>query len=103
MFSFMSFIYVADVLYCNIINVFYLVLYVVLHGLLPIMDELLPDVKQRFCVRNLYDYFRKKYPGKLLIKIIWKEVKSTYIQAWEREIKGMRVVNEKDFKHMMKN
>lgn len=74
---------------CNYIHVFY----VVLHGLFSAMDELLPRVKQRFCVSHLYNNFRKKYPGKLLKEIIWKDAKSTYLQAWERQMKALKVVN----------
>ncbi|KAK2354662.1 hypothetical protein QL285_092151 [Trifolium repens] len=35
-------------------------------GLLPAIDELLPGVDQRFCVRHLYNNFRKRFPGKNL-------------------------------------
>lgn len=57
------------------------------------MDELLPGVEQRFCVRHIYKNFRKRFLGKMLKKIIWKTAKSTYSQAWEREMKGMKDVN----------
>jgi len=33
-------------------------------GLLPTIQELLPEVDQHFCVRHLYYNFRKKFPGK---------------------------------------
>ncbi|WVY96917.1 hypothetical protein V8G54_029068 [Vigna mungo] len=39
-------------------------------GLLPVIQDLLPGVEQRFCVRHLYSYFRKKYPGKDLKRLI---------------------------------
>ncbi|XP_058776132.1 uncharacterized protein LOC131650439 [Vicia villosa] len=52
-------------------------------GLLPAMDELLPNVEQRFCVRHLYNNFRKKYPGKLLKEIIWKAARATYLMSYE--------------------
>ncbi|WJX88398.1 hypothetical protein P8452_70493 [Trifolium repens] len=35
-------------------------------GLLPAIEELLPGVGQRFCVRHLYNNFRKKFPGMLV-------------------------------------
>lgn len=66
------------------------------------MDDLLPNVEQRFCVRNLYNNFRKKFPRKLLKEITYKAAKSTCVQAWEREMSGIRDVDEMDFKHMMK-
>ncbi|XP_058749010.1 uncharacterized protein LOC131621966 [Vicia villosa] len=71
-------------------------------GLLPAMDELLPNVEQRFCVIHLYNNFRKRFPGKMLKEVIWKEAKSTYAQAWEREMKRMRLANAEAYLHMMK-
>lgn len=96
--------YVEFIVYCNCINVFYLCcVYVLSYGLLLAMDALLSGLEQRFCVQNLYNKFRKKYPEKVLKKIIWKVAKSIYSHAWEREMKEMRVVNEDAYKHMMKN
>ncbi|XP_058776147.1 uncharacterized protein LOC131650454 [Vicia villosa] len=43
-------------------------------GFLPAMDELLPNVEQRFRVRHLYNNFRKRYPGKMLKEIIWSVI-----------------------------
>ncbi|XP_058725523.1 uncharacterized protein LOC131596801 [Vicia villosa] len=71
-------------------------------GLLPAIDELLPGVDQRFCVRHLYSNFRKRYPGKQLKELMWKAAKATYPQAWEREMKEMRKINEEAFKHLLK-
>ncbi|XP_058747068.1 uncharacterized protein LOC131620060 [Vicia villosa] len=71
-------------------------------GLLPAMDELLPGVEQRFCVRHLYNNFRKKYPGKMLKDAIWKAARSTYVQAWEREMRSMRLISDEAYLHMMK-
>ena len=69
-------------------------------GLLPAMEELLPTVEQRFCVRHLYNNFRKRFAGKKLKEIIWKTSKSTYYQAWEREMKVMKHINGEAYKHM---
>lgn len=85
-------------LYFCYVNIVY---YVVPQGLLPTTDELLPNVEQILCVRHLYNNFRKKFPDKLLKEIIWKAAKSTCPWAWKREMKGMRVVNEEVFKHML--
>ncbi|XP_058759791.1 uncharacterized protein LOC131633092 [Vicia villosa] len=71
-------------------------------GLLPAMDELFPAVEQRFCVRHLYNNFRKKYPGKMLKDAIWKAARSTYVQAWEREMRFMRLISDEAYLHMMK-
>ncbi|XP_004496851.1 uncharacterized protein [Cicer arietinum] len=71
-------------------------------GLFPAMDELLPGVEQRFCVRHLYNNFRKIHPGKKLKELMWKATKSTYHQAWEREMKELRKVNEEAYKYLVK-
>lgn len=47
--------------FCVILYSLLFGLYVVLHGLLPAMDELLTIVEQRFCVRYIYNNFRKRY------------------------------------------
>ncbi|XP_058733836.1 uncharacterized protein LOC131605506 [Vicia villosa] len=70
-------------------------------GLLPALEELLPGVDQRFCVRHLYSNFRKKFPGKQLKEIMWRAAKATYPQAWEREMREMRKVNEEAYKHLL--
>ncbi|KAK2437846.1 hypothetical protein QL285_022691 [Trifolium repens] len=53
-------------------------------GLLPAIEELLPGVGQRFCVRHLYNNFRKKFPGKKLKELMWKAANATYANAWHR-------------------
>ncbi|XP_012569048.1 uncharacterized protein [Cicer arietinum] len=66
------------------------------------MDELLPGVEQRFCVRHMYNNFRKIHPGKKLKELMWKATKSTYHQTWEREMKELRKVNEVAYKYLVK-
>ncbi|XP_058756512.1 uncharacterized protein LOC131629754 [Vicia villosa] len=41
-------------------------------GMLPAMDDLLLNVEQRFCVRHLYNNFRKRFPSKMLKEVTWK-------------------------------
>ncbi|MCI47896.1 hypothetical protein A2U01_0069138 [Trifolium medium] len=48
---------------------------------LPAIEELLPSVSQRFCVRDLYNNFRKKFPGKKLKKLMWQAANATYPNA----------------------
>lgn len=71
-------------------------------GLLPAIDELLPGVDQRYCVRHLYANFRKKFPGKQLKDLMWKAAKATYPQQWERYMQELRKVNEEAFRHLIK-
>lgn len=76
--------------------------FVVLQDLLPAMDGFLPNVEQRLCVRNLSNNFRKRYLRKMLKEMILKATKSKYAQIREIEMRGMRVINEDVYLHMMK-
>nr|KYP42750.1 Sporozoite surface protein 2 [Cajanus cajan] len=70
-------------------------------GLLPAINELLPGVDQRFCVRHLYNNFRKKFPGKKLKDLMWKAATATYPVAWEREMHEIKKVDVEAFKHLI--
>ncbi|WVZ07795.1 hypothetical protein V8G54_021141 [Vigna mungo] len=65
-------------------------------GLLPAIQELLPGVDQRFCVRHLYSNFRKKFP-----ELTWRVTTTTHPQNWEREMRNLKHVNEDTFKHLI--
>ncbi|XP_073225673.1 uncharacterized protein [Cicer arietinum] len=69
---------------------------------LSAMDELLPRVEEIFCVRHLYNNFRKIHPRKRLKEFMWKAAKSTYHQTWEREMKELRKVNKEAYKYLLK-
>jgi len=64
------------------------------HGLLPVIQELLPGAKQRFCMRHLYNNFRKKFGSKQLKSLMWKAATSTHPRAWEREMHNIKEVNK---------
>ncbi|XP_014492603.1 uncharacterized protein LOC106755020 [Vigna radiata var. radiata] len=70
-------------------------------GLLHAIDELLPRVEQRFCVRHLYANFRKKFPGKNLKRLMWRAATATHPQTWEMEMRNIRAVNEDAYKHLI--
>ncbi|XP_017408643.1 uncharacterized protein LOC108321409 [Vigna angularis] len=70
-------------------------------GLLPAIQQLLPGVDQRFCVRHLYSNFRKKFPGKNLKRLMWRAATATHPENWEREMKNIKDVNEDAFKHLI--
>jgi len=70
-------------------------------GLLPAMQELLPGVDQRFCVRHLYANFRKQFPGKNIKRLMWKAAGATHPQAWEKIMRDLKEVNEEAFKHLI--
>ncbi|XP_058726882.1 uncharacterized protein LOC131598284 [Vicia villosa] len=71
-------------------------------GLLPALEELLPQVDQRFCVRHLYNNFRKKFPGAKLKELMWKAATASYNNAFEKAMLEMKGVNENAFKHLIK-
>jgi hypothetical protein len=70
--------------------------------LLPAIDELLPGVDQRFCVRHLYSNFRKKFPGQNLKMLMWRAARATYHRAWEREMHEIKKVDLEAHKHLIK-
>ncbi|KAI9107089.1 hypothetical protein K1719_022617 [Acacia pycnantha] len=71
-------------------------------GLLPTFDELLPGVDHRFCIRYLYNNFRKQFPRTNLKEKMWKEAKATYPQAWERAMKDIQKINDDAYKYLIK-
>ena len=66
------------------------------------MDDFLPGVEQRFCVRHLYNNLRKKCAGKVIKDLMWKAAKSSYPQAWEKTMKELRAVSEEAYQHLWK-
>ncbi|XP_017412951.1 uncharacterized protein LOC108324522 [Vigna angularis] len=70
-------------------------------GLLPAIQDLLPKVEQRFCVRHLYSNFKKKYPGKDLKCLMWRAATATYPQLWEVEMRKIKEINVEAFKYLI--
>jgi hypothetical protein len=68
---------------------------------LPAIEELLPGVDQRFCVRHLYNNFRKKFPGKKLKELMWRAANATYLNAWEKEMKEIKIINPEAYKYLI--
>ncbi|XP_014506494.1 uncharacterized protein LOC106766266 [Vigna radiata var. radiata] len=54
-------------------------------GLLQAIQEVLPRVDQRFCVRHLYTNFRKQFPGKQLKRLMWKAATTTHPKHGKRK------------------
>jgi len=65
-----------------------------LYGLLPAMDELLPDVEHIFCVRHLYNNFRKKFPGKKLKELMWRAAKATFENPFDDAMKEIKDISQ---------
>ncbi|PNX65205.1 hypothetical protein L195_g054424, partial [Trifolium pratense] len=66
------------------------------------MQELLPGVEHRFCVRHLCDNFKKRFPGKKLKDLMWKAANASYAQAWQREMNEIKTNNIDAFKYLLK-
>ncbi|XP_027910402.1 uncharacterized protein LOC114169447 [Vigna unguiculata] len=70
-------------------------------GLLPTIQDLLPGVDQRFCVRHLYANFRKRFPGKNLKRLMWSAASTTHPEAWEQEMRNTKEINVEAFKYLI--
>ncbi|XP_014496677.1 uncharacterized protein LOC106758252 [Vigna radiata var. radiata] len=71
-------------------------------GLMQVIQEVVPRVDQRFCVRHLCANFRKKFPGKQLKCLMWKATSATHPQAWELEMRNINQLNNEAFKYLLK-
>ncbi|XP_017426226.1 uncharacterized protein LOC108334801 [Vigna angularis] len=72
-------------------------------GLLQAVQEVVPRVDQRFCVRHLYANFRKKkFLGKHLKHLMWKAASVTHPQTWESEMRNIKQLNDEAFKYLLK-
>ncbi|XP_016178285.1 uncharacterized protein LOC107620669 [Arachis ipaensis] len=69
-------------------------------GLLPAFDEVILGVDHRFCVRHLYNNFRKKFPGLHLKQLMWRCAKATHWKEWEKEMQIIRQINVDAHRHL---
>ncbi|XP_047167838.1 uncharacterized protein LOC124836707 [Vigna umbellata] len=65
------------------------------------LQELLPGVEQRFCVRHVYANFRKRFPGQILKCLLRKATSSTHPPAWEAVMREIKYVNPDAFKYLL--
>ncbi|XP_057740524.1 uncharacterized protein LOC130957697 [Arachis stenosperma] len=70
-------------------------------GLLPAYEEVIPGVDNRFCVRHLYNNFRKRFPGLQLKKLMWKCAKATHWRDWERHMAELKAVNQEAYMYLI--
>ena len=69
---------------------------------MPTINELLPGVEQRFCVRHLYSNWRKDHPGRHLKELMWKAANATYPEEWERIMRQIKEAKLKAFQDLVK-
>jgi len=67
---------------------------------LPAITELLGDVDQRFCVRHLYNNFRKKFPGKRKKELMWRAAKVTYSNAFDVAMNEIRKISKIAYEYL---
>jgi len=52
-------------------------------------------------MRHLYENFRKKFPEKILKRLMWRAAYCTHPQEWEKVMLEIKEVNEDAFKHLI--
>jgi len=53
---------------------------------MTVFDEILEGVEHRFCLRHLYNNFKKRFGGGVVILDLMMGVaKATFYQAWEKK------------------
>ena len=67
---------------------------VMLQGLDKALEELFPSCEHRYCVRHLYENFRKKYAGVEFKDAMWAIACATTMREWESKVTTMRNMSE---------
>ncbi|XP_052733631.1 uncharacterized protein LOC128196507 [Vigna angularis] len=63
-------------------------------GLMVVFGEILNGVEHRLCLRHLYNNYKKKFGGGLLIRdLMMGAAKATYFQDWEKKKGELKTVN----------
>ncbi|XP_012845398.1 PREDICTED: uncharacterized protein LOC105965402 [Erythranthe guttata] len=52
-------------------------------GLVETMNELMPGVEHRYCIRHMYANFKQKYKGKELKDLFWKAASTANLNDWK--------------------
>lgn len=67
-------------------------------GLIPIVEELLPNVSTNsmsvFCVCHLHNNLKRLYPRDAIKEMLWKCAKATSRNQFEDELKALRKYDE---------
>lgn len=69
-----------------------------MQGLIPTFDKFPECVEHRFCLRHLYNNFKKKFGGGTLLKeLMMGAAKATYFEAWEQKMQQIKKFDQKAF------
>ncbi|GKV07426.1 hypothetical protein SLEP1_g19207 [Rubroshorea leprosula] len=72
-------------------------------GLVEVFDEEMPYAEHRFCVKHLYENFRKEFKGKEYKEAFWVAARANTIKEWEVKMKNLQKMdNGKAFAWLMK-
>ncbi|WVZ06131.1 hypothetical protein V8G54_019477 [Vigna mungo] len=63
-------------------------------GQMTVFDELMDGVEHRLCLRHLYNNFKKRFGGGVLIRdLMMGAAKATYEKEWEKKIGELKAIN----------
>ncbi|WVZ18731.1 hypothetical protein V8G54_006053 [Vigna mungo] len=61
---------------------------------MTVFDELMDGVEHRLCLRHLYNYFKKRFGGGVLIRdLMMGAAKATYEKEWEKKMGELKAIN----------
>jgi len=61
---------------------------------MQMFDEILHGVEHRFCLRHLYNNYKKKFGARILIRnLMMGTAKATYYQGWKAKMEDLKKVN----------
>ncbi|XP_071902879.1 uncharacterized protein [Coffea arabica] len=72
-------------------------------GLIQAIQELLPDVEYRMCVRHMYNNFNKLHGGLALKERIWALARAPYKNLFKALMEALKVVDEGAFQWLFDN
>nr|XP_027108905.1 uncharacterized protein LOC113728740 [Coffea arabica] len=72
-------------------------------GLIQAIQELLPDVEHRMCVRHMYNNFKKLHNGLALKERIWALARALYKNLFNALMEALKAVDEGAFQWLLDN
>ena len=78
-----------------------LILMLFFQGLVPTLQEIIPNCEHRLCVKHLYGNFRKKYPGGEMKATLWRAARASRVEEFKIAMEAMKQLNEEAFNEMM--
>ena len=70
-------------------------------GLVPIIDELAPNVINRKCAKHIFDNFKLKHPGVDLRKFYWQAASAYTSYGWKKAMDMMKTASLAAWNYLM--